>query len=95
MMKLDKKMTLGKKALGLKPSGIRKFFDIVAEMDDVVLSGLVKDIVSRLDEANHSENETKTDLEADRKRITSYSSHGAFHWFIMGRRNAPVACCTF
>lgn len=44
-------------------------FDAYAEMDDVVLSGLVKDIVSRLDEANHSENETKTDLEADRKRI--------------------------
>ena len=40
MMKLDKKMTLGKKALGLKPSGIRKFFDIVAEMDDVVSLGV-------------------------------------------------------
>ncbi|MBR1899829.1 MAG: aminotransferase class I/II-fold pyridoxal phosphate-dependent enzyme [Lachnospiraceae bacterium] len=33
-------MTLGKKALGLKPSGIRKFFDIVAEMDDVVSLGV-------------------------------------------------------
>jgi len=40
MMKLDKNMTLGKKALGLKPSGIRKFFDIVAEMDDVVSLGV-------------------------------------------------------
>ena len=40
MMKLDKKMTLGKKALGLKPSGIRKFFDIVAEMDDVISLGV-------------------------------------------------------
>ncbi|MBQ4176679.1 MAG: aminotransferase class I/II-fold pyridoxal phosphate-dependent enzyme [Lachnospiraceae bacterium] len=33
-------MTLGKKAVGLKPSGIRKFFDIVAEMDDVVSLGV-------------------------------------------------------
>ena len=40
MMKLDKGMTLGKKAVGLKPSGIRKFFDIVAEMDDVVSLGV-------------------------------------------------------
>ena len=39
-MKLDKGMTLGKKAVGLKPSGIRKFFDIVAEMDDVVSLGV-------------------------------------------------------
>ncbi len=40
MMKLDKGMTLGKKAVALKPSGIRKFFDIVAEMDDVVSLGV-------------------------------------------------------
>ena len=40
MMKLDKGITLGKKAVGLKPSGIRKFFDIVAEMDDVVSLGV-------------------------------------------------------
>ena len=33
MMKLDKGMTLGKKAVGLKPSGIRKFFDIVADYE--------------------------------------------------------------
>lgn len=33
-------MTLGKKAVALKPSGIRKFFDIVAEMDDVVSLGV-------------------------------------------------------
>ena len=33
-------MTLGKKADSLKPSGIRKFFDIVAEMDDVVSLGV-------------------------------------------------------
>ena len=37
---LRKGMTLGKKAVGLKPSGIRKFFDIVAEMDDVVSLGV-------------------------------------------------------
>ena len=27
---------LSDKAVGLKPSGIRKFFDIVNEMDDVI-----------------------------------------------------------
>ena len=31
---------LGKVAVGLKPSGIRKFFDIVSEMDDVVSLGV-------------------------------------------------------
>ena len=31
---------LGKMAVGLKPSGIRKFFDIVSEMDDVVSLGV-------------------------------------------------------
>ena len=40
MMKIDKGMTLGRKAVGLKPSGIRKFFDIVSEMDDVVSLGV-------------------------------------------------------
>lgn len=40
MMKLDKGMTLSRKAEGLKPSGIRKFFDIVSEMDDVVSLGV-------------------------------------------------------
>ena len=40
MMKLDKGMTLGKKAVALKPYGIRKFFDIVAEMADVVSLGV-------------------------------------------------------
>ena len=28
------------KARGIKPSGIRKFFDIVSEMDDVVSLGV-------------------------------------------------------
>ena len=27
---------LSKRAVGLQPSGIRKFFDILAEMDDVI-----------------------------------------------------------
>lgn len=31
---------IGKKAAELKPSGIRKFFDIVAEMDDVISLGV-------------------------------------------------------
>lgn len=31
---------IAKKAAGLKPSGIRKFFDIVAEMDDVISLGV-------------------------------------------------------
>ena len=31
---------LGKMAVALKPSGIRKFFDIVSEMDDVVSLGV-------------------------------------------------------
>lgn len=34
------KDVLGAKASGLRPSGIRKFFDIVAEMDDVVSLGV-------------------------------------------------------
>ncbi len=33
-------LPLGRKAVELKPSGIRKFFDIVAEMDDVISLGV-------------------------------------------------------
>ncbi len=33
---IDYNRTLSKKAAGIKPSGIRKFFDLAAEMDDVI-----------------------------------------------------------
>lgn len=33
---IDYSKVLSKKAVALKPSGIRKFFDILDEMDDVV-----------------------------------------------------------
>ena len=31
---------LSKQAVGLKPSGIRKFFDIVSEMEDAISLGV-------------------------------------------------------
>ena len=40
MKELSGRNLLSKKADSLKPSGIRKFFDIVAEMDDVVSLGV-------------------------------------------------------
>lgn len=40
MKELSSRNLLSEKAEGLKPSGIRKFFDIVAEMDDVVSLGV-------------------------------------------------------
>ncbi len=40
MKELSGRGPLSEKAAGIKPSGIRKFFDIVAEMDDVVSLGV-------------------------------------------------------
>ncbi len=40
MKKMADLSMLSKKAAGIRPSGIRKFFDIVAEMDDVVSLGV-------------------------------------------------------
>ena len=37
---LDYQSALSEKAKGIRPSGIRKFFDIVAEMDDVISLGV-------------------------------------------------------
>lgn len=34
------KNVISDKVLGLQPSGIRKFFDIVSEMDDVISLGV-------------------------------------------------------
>ena len=33
---IDYSSALSEKAVGIKPSGIRKFFDLAAEMDDVI-----------------------------------------------------------
>ena len=40
MKEMSGRVRLSDKAAGIKPSGIRKFFDIVAEMDDVVSLGV-------------------------------------------------------
>ena len=36
----DKTSLLSQKVVGLKPSGIRKFFDIVSEMPDAISLGV-------------------------------------------------------
>ena len=37
---MDNKKVLSEKTVGLKPSGIRKFFDIVSEMKDAISLGV-------------------------------------------------------
>ena len=37
---LDYRSLLSKKALDIRPSGIRKFFDLVQEMDNVISLGV-------------------------------------------------------
>lgn len=41
------KNVISDKVLGLQPSGIRKFFDIVSEMDDVISLGVENRILIR------------------------------------------------
>ena len=41
------KNVISDKVLGLQPSGIRKFFDIVSEMDDVISLGVGELILIR------------------------------------------------
>ena len=52
------KNVISDKVLGLQPSGIRKFFDIVSEMDDVISLGVGEpDLDPEIDEKSEAETE--------------------------------------
>ena len=69
------KNVISDKVLGLQPSGIRKFFDIVSEMDDVISLGVGEpDFDPEFDEKSEAVSRNL----ADEYRKAALQNHAAF-----------------
>ena len=80
------KNVISDKVLGLQPSGIRKFFDIVSEMDDVISLGVGE---PDFDTPWHIRDEGIYSLERGR---TFYTSNRSSHTALISR---AVFCSLF
>ena len=73
---MGKNTLLSEKTVGLKPSGIRKFFDIVSEMKDAISLGVGE---PDFDTPWHIRDEGIYSLEKGRTFYTSNSEIGRAH----------------